>query len=241
MNTIAMYIHYGQIGTQAALQKLKEHQIGQVIAWLGHDVEHCTTLTEHELFAYLGDNGLQVAAAYVPNDQLAYLRNTRYGRKDALKAYKQYVLSAVDLHVPLLILDGAPTSDAFVDALTEICDYAAEQGIMVALRDGADVDTIGLLSRVNNLYYCLDTATCIKQHLDPVARINALSSRLMFTVLSDLDHEDTRLLPTEGHTDFAPILTTLRASGYTGIYGIYATTCGAQDVDAFLETAKSIG
>lgn len=239
---IALYLDYGYYqDARTALGKLKAHGIEHVVTWVAHDVECTSTISEHELYAYVKDNGLTVDAAIVPNDNLAYLSNTRYGRKDALKAYKQYVLSAVDNRIPLLVLDAAPLSDAFVDALKEICDYAAEQGVIIALRDAQDADVIGILSRVDNLYYCLDTAVCIKHGYDPTARLSALGSRLMYVLLSDLGHDDTRYLPTYGTTDFAPILDAVKATGYVGSLGIYATNAkGIADADAFLEAAKTV-
>ena len=239
---IALYMDYGYYqDARTALNKLKAHGIEHVVTWVGHDVECSSTLTEHELYAYVKDNGLTVDAALTPNDNLAYLSNTRYGRKDALKAYKQYVLTAVDNKVPLLVVDAAPLSDTYVDALKEICDYASEQGVIIALRDAPDADVIGILSRVDNLYYCLDTAVCLKNGIDPIARVNSLAKRLMFVLLSDLGHDEARYLPTYGNTDFAPILDAIKASGYVGTYGIYATTGkGIASADALIDAAKNI-
>jgi len=239
---IALYMDYGYYqDARTALSRLKAHGIDRVVTWIAHDVDCTSTLTEHELYAYVKDNGLTVAAALVPNDNLAYLSNTRYGRKDALKAYKQYVLTAVDNKVPLLVLDAAPLTDAYVDALNEICAYAAEQGVVIALRDAPDADIIGILSRMENLYYCLDTAICFKNGIDSLSRIASLKERLMFVLLSDLGHDDARYLPSYGNNDFAPILDAVKAAGYVGTVGIYASQAkGVADADAFLEAAKGI-
>jgi len=239
---IAFYLNYGFYqDTRTALQRLKAHGVTRVVTWVGHDVEAATTLTEHELFAYVKDNDLTIDAAIAPNNHLAYLSNTRYGRKDALKAYKQYVLTAVDNHIPMLILDAAPLSAAYVEALKELSSYAAEQGVMLALRDAADVDMIGLLGEVDNLYYCLDTAVCIKHNIDVTQRVDALKSRLMYVILSDVGHNDARYLPNYGNTDFAPILEAIKASGYIGTYAIYASGAkGISDADAFVDAAKAI-
>lgn len=239
---IAFYINYGFYqDARTALSRLKAHGVDKVVTWIDHDVEATATLGEHELFSYVKDNALQIDAAIVPHDHLPYLSNTRYGRKDAIKAYKQAVLTAVDNHVPLLVMDAAPLSAPYVEALREICAYASENGVIIALRDAADADVIGVLSQVDDLYYCLDTAQCIKHHLDVPARVEALKSRLVYVILSDVGHNDERCLPTYGNTDFAPILAAVKASGYVGTYAVYASSAkGITDADAFIEAAKSI-
>ncbi len=239
---IALYLNYGHyLNTQTALAKLKEHGIDHIVAWLGRDVESATTVSEHELYAYVRDNGLSVDAAILPNDQLPYLSNTRYGRKDAIKTYKQYILSAVDHKVPLLIADGAATTPAYVEALQEICDFAQENGVLFALRDSADADVVGLLSQVNNLYYCLDSAACIKNGVDVCARLAAVGKRLVYVLLADVGHDDTLYLPDYGNTDFSPIKAAIAATGYVGNLGIHANAAkGISDADAFIEAAKSL-
>lgn len=240
---IAFYLNYGYyLDTRAALAKLKEHGIGRIVSWVGRDVDSATTVSEYELFGYVKDNGLAIDAAIVPNDQLAYLSNTRYGRKDAIKAYKQYVLTAVDQRIPLLIVDAAPTCDAYVEAMREICAFAKEQGVLVAVRDGVGVDTVALLSEVEDLYYCLDTAACIKNGIDVPQRLGAVGKRLMYVLLSDLGHDDTRYLPTYGNTDFGPILAAIKNAGYVGTVAYYASNAkGIDSADEMIEAAKAIG
>ena len=237
---IAFYVNYGYyLNTQAALAKLKAHDIDRVVCWLGRDVDSVSTVTEYELMGYVKDNRLAVDAAILPNDQLAYLSNTRYGRKDAIKAYKQYVLSAVEHGVPMLITDAAKVCDAEIEAFKEICDFATEQGILVAVRDCADVDTIGLLSQVDNLYYCLDTAACAKNAIAVPQRLTAIDGRLVYVLIADVGHDDTRHLPQEA--DFAPIKNALNSTGYAGSCAIYATAAkGIADADAFVEAAKAL-
>lgn len=238
----ALYYAYGHyLSTAEALKKMKSHGLTDVLAWIGQCPAQNTAVGEHELYTELADNGMSVSAAYLPAAQLPYLSNTRYGKKDAIKAYKQYILSASELRVPLLIMDAAKTCEPLIEALQELANYAAEKGVLLCIRDGADTDVVGLLSRVDNLYYCLDTAMCIKYDVDAVQRIRDLRQRLMFVVLSDLNADDSRILPGSGKHDFAPVYKALKADNYTGVCGVHATSCkGAATADAFLDAVLAL-
>ena len=238
---LALYCHYGYyLSPQQALKKMHEHGIMQAITWLGQDPYCTTNIDEHELYATLRDAGLQAPIAYLPNNYLPYLANARYGRKEAIRAYKQYVLSGLEYGVGTIICDALPATEPYIEAMQEICDYATEQGMIVCVRDGAEVDIVGLLGRVPNLYYCLDTAVCLKNNIDPLQRIEVLQQRLLAVVLSDLAMDDTRLLPGTGKTDFGPILQAIAATGYQGVVGIHAVKAVNLDADAFLEAAKAL-
>lgn len=219
---------------------MEEHDIKDVVAWLGQDPYHVAGGDEHELYANIKDCGLKATQAFLPNTYLPYLANTRYGRKEAIKAYKQYVLSAVEYGISLLIMDALPVGEGYMQAMQELCAYAKEQGVMLCVRDVASADMIGLLSRVPDLYYCLDTAACLKNGYDIQERIDALQDRLMAVVLADLALDDTRLLPGSGKTDFAPILKALSDTGYQGLLTVHAQKAANLDADGFLDAVKAL-
>ena len=236
---LALYCHYGYyLSPTQAFKKMREHNITECIGWLGQDPYCNTGIDQHELYATMRDAGIQARQAYLPAGYLPYLANARYGRKEAIRAYKQYILSGLEYGVNTIICDALPANEPYIEAMQEICDYATEQGMLVCVRDGTDVDIVGLLSRVQNLYYCLDTGACFKCGVDPLQRIDVLHQRMLAVVLSDLALDETRVLPGTGKTDFDPILQAIANTGYQGILGIHAVKALNLDADAFLESAK---
>lgn len=235
----AIYLDYG-IPPVSAAEQLKAYGVKRVMAWVGHDPAHRTPLGEHELYATISDNDLTVVGALCPKDNLPYLANSRYGKKDAIKHYKQAILSCAEHRVPLLVMDVLPSSQAFVDSLSELAAYAKESGILLCIRESAGADTVGLLTDVPDLYYCLDTARCLALGLDPVERIRAAGERLAIVLLGDAASDDAiaeRVLPGKLH-DFAPFFAALEASGYQGDVVVTAQSQG--DIESFLTSIKSL-
>ncbi len=236
----ALYLDYG-INLAAACEQVKQAGIRRVLAWIGHDPARRTALGEHELYADLSDNDLEVAGALCPNDNLIYLANSRYGKKEAIKQYKQAILSAAEHRVPLLILDVLPTSDAFVESLREIVDYAKDNGILLCIRETAGADTVGLLTEIPDLHYCLDTARCLALGLDPVERVGAAGERLAIVLAGDIAGNDDaigeRVFPGRLH-DFAPLWAALSSSGYLG--DVVVTAQAGADADGFLNAVKGL-
>jgi len=232
----ALYLDFGISLTKACAQA-KSHGIERVLAWVGHDPARRTAMGEHELFANVADNNLTVVGALCPNDNLAYLSNTRYGRRDAIKHFKQAILSCAEHRVPLMILDAAPANQAFVESLAEIADYAHDNGIMLCVREAQGADTVGLLTAVPNLYYCLDAARSLALGQNPVERVTAAGDRLAIVLLGDVVGQDDaiseRRIPGKVH-DFAPLREALSAAGYQGDLVITAQA----DIDALSDACR---
>lgn len=246
MTQLSVYYNYGYLLPHtAALSKLKQHGLDHIIAWVGQNPYCKDNCSEMELYASARDCGLTVDCALVPSGNLPYLSNTRYGRKDAIKTYKQYVLSAADAQVPMLIIDVAPVCDALVAALTEICAFATERGVMICAKDAPDVDMVGLLTAVPDLYYCLDTAALQAMHIDPVSRIEACRDKLMMTLVGDLkpnmDMADVHLLPDATSPRWQALIQALQTNGYQGKLGIFAGYAnGCADADSFLQAVEKL-
>lgn len=241
MKKIAPYIHFARIATPLALEKLQAHGFRHVLAWIKQEPENRTTLSEHELYGYISDHNLEVAAAFVGNGMLPYLANSSYGRKEALKHYKQAILSAEEHRVPLLVMDALPTGEPFVSALRELADYASDNGVMLCVRDGVDVDTVGLLSEIDNLYYCYDTAAIMRSKQDLLVCAERAQDKLMLVCLGEELPGKQRLVPGTGKVDFAPIVAFLEKIKYQGIWGVSANTAPqGMSPDDMLETVAKL-
>ena len=233
----ALYLDYG-VSLASACSEVKAHSIDRVLAWVGHDPARRTALGEHELYAYIKDNDLQVVGALCPSDNLAYLGNTRYGRRDAIKHFKQAVLSCAEHRVPLLIMDAAPTNPALIESLEEIAAYAKDNGIMLCIREAQGADTVGLLTAIPDLYYCLDSARSFALGQNPAERVTAAGERLAIVLLGDVVGSDDsigeRRLPGKVH-DFAPLKDALKANGYRGDLVLTSQS----SIDALREVIKA--
>lgn len=189
-----------------------------------------------ELEKALHENKLELAAVstspIVADDKLTFTSKNRHDRKEAVERVKAVIDFAVAYQAPVIIgkvrgnlnRDAKETSFAWMrEALRETGEYAAEQGVELAIepQNEQNINVLNTTAEVLELIEDIELPS-LKVMLDTYhlyiteASIDS-SIRLAQEVLIFMHAADeNRALTGEGILDFEAVLKTLHHIGYTG-------------------------